>query len=155
MKEVAAFAAGCFWGVEAAFSRLEGVMSTIVGYTGGATENPTYEEVCTDTTGHAEAVRVEYDPNTVSYEELLELFWSCHDPTQLNRQGPDIGGQYRSEIFFHKAEQETIARASMEAQQQSGRHTSPIVTKVTPATAFYRAEDYHQQFLEKRGSQHF
>ena len=150
----ASFGAGCFWGVEAAFAKLPGVTSTRVGYSGGTFENPSYEDVCTGTTGHAEVVGVEYDPSQVSYEKLLELFWSCHDPTTLNRQGPDVGTQYRSVVFFHDAEQEVAARASKEKQESSGSHSSPIVTEIVPAARFYPAEDYHQQYFEKRGWSH-
>lgn len=148
------FAAGCFWGVEAAFRKVPGVSSTRVGYSGGSLENPSYEDVCTGKTGHAEAVEVEYDPSQVSYEKLLELFWSCHDPTTPNRQGPDVGTQYRSVAFFHDAEQEMAARASKGKQESSGRHSSPIVTEIVPASRFYPAEDYHQQYFEKRGWSH-
>ena len=147
----ATFAAGCFWGVEAAFRDLEGVISTAVGYTGGSTTNPTYEEVCTDRTGHAEAVEVVYDPKVVSFEELLDLFWSIHDPTTMNRQGPDVGSQYRSAIFFHDPEQEVAARAKMERLQSSGLYRREIVTEIVPASEFYRAEEYHQQYFEKHG----
>jgi peptide-methionine (S)-S-oxide reductase len=147
----ATFAAGCFWGVEATFRRLPGVSSTRVGYTGGNTENPTYQDVCTDTTGHAEAVEVEYDPAKISYGKLLEVFWENHDPTQLNRQGPDFGKQYRSAIFFHDVEQERAAKSSKEALEKSRRFSKPIVTQIIPAEKFYEAEDYHQQYLEKRG----
>lgn len=150
MTEFATFAAGCFWGVEEAFRQAKGVSSTIVGYAGGATANPTYEEVCTGTTGHAEVVRVEYNPNEISFDDLLKIFWTCHDPTQLDRQGPDIGTQYRSEVFFHNDAQQGSARASLEKEQQSGRHATAIATKITPASAFFRAEEYHQQFFEKR-----
>jgi len=147
----ATFAAGCFWGVEATFRQLPGVTSTRVGYTGGKLENPTYKDVSTDQTGHAEAVEVEYDPAKVSYERLMQVFWENHDPTQLNRQGPDWGTQYRSAIFFHTREQEAAAEASKEALEKSGKFTKKIVTQIVPATAFYPAEDYHQQYLEKRG----
>jgi len=147
----ATFAAGCFWGVEATFRQLPGVISTRVGYTGGATENPTYKDVCTDRTGHAEAVEIDYDPAKLPYEKLLEVFWENHDPTQLNRQGPDHGTQYRSAIFFHSPEQEAAARASKEQLEKSGHYRKPIVTQIVPATAFYEGEDYHQQYLEKRG----
>jgi peptide-methionine (S)-S-oxide reductase len=147
----ATFAAGCFWGVEATFRQLPGVLSTRVGYTGGRLENPTYKDVCTDTTGHAEAVEVEYDPAKISYDKLLNVFWENHDPTQLNRQGPDFGKQYRSAIFFHDAEQERAAKASKEALEKSRRFSKPIVTQIVPADNFYEAEDYHQQYLEKRG----
>jgi peptide-methionine (S)-S-oxide reductase len=147
----ATFAAGCFWGVEATFRQLPSVSSTRVGYTGGSTSNPTYNDVCTDRTGHAEAVEVEYDPATLSYEKLLEIFWENHDPTQLNRQGPDYGSQYRSGIFYHTPEQEAEAKASKEKLEQAHRYSRPIVTQIVPATTFFEAEDYHQQYLEKRG----
>ncbi len=147
----AIFAAGCFWGVEATFRQIPGVISTRVGYTGGQLPNPTYKDVCTDRTGHAEAVEVEYDPSQVSYERLLDVFWQNHDPTQLNRQGPDWGTQYRSAIFFNTPEQEGAAQASKERQEKSGRYSKPIVTQIVPAVTFYPAEDYHQQYLEKRG----
>jgi len=149
--EKATFAAGCFWGVEATFRQLPGVISTRVGYTGGQLPNPTYKDVCSDRTGHAEAVEVEYDPAKISYEQLLNVFWENHDPTQLNRQGPDWGTQYRSAIFFHTPEQESAANASKEVLGKSGRFGKPIVTRIVPATTFYEAEDYHQQYLEKRG----
>ncbi len=151
MTEYATFAAGCFWGVEAAFRQLKGVKSTTVGYTGGSTSNPTYHEVCTDRTGHAEAVRIEFDPAEVSYERLLEFFWSLHDPTTLNRQGPDVGTQYRSAIFFHDAAQEAAARVSKERLEKSGKFRRPVVTEIVPAKEFYLAEDYHQQYFKKRG----
>lgn len=147
----ATFAAGCFWGVEAAFRQVRGVISTQVGYTGGWLPNPTYEDVCTDQTGHAEAVQVEYDPTQVTYEQLLDVFWRIHDPTTLNRQGPDVGSQYRSAIFFHTPEQEAAAKASKERLQNSGRYSRPIVTEIVPASEFYRAEEYHQQYFEKHG----
>jgi len=147
----ATFAAGCFWGVEATFRQLPGVTSTRVGYIGGKTENPTYKEVCTDRTGHAEAVEVDFDPSKVSYEKLLDVFWENHDPTQLNRQGPDWGTQYRSAIFYHSPEQEAEAKASKERLEKSHRFSKPIVTQIVPAATFYEAEDYHQQYLEKRG----
>ncbi len=147
----ATFAAGCFWGVEATFRQVPGVLGTVVGYTGGSRANPTYEDVCTDTTGHAEAVEVTYDPGRVSYEQLLEVFWNSHDPTTLNRQGSDVGTQYRSAIFYHTPEQEAAARASKARLETSGRFARPIVTEIVPATAFWRAEEYHQQYLEKRG----
>ena len=149
--EKATFAAGCFWGVEATFRQLPGVKSTAVGYIGGTTANPTYEQVCTDRTGHAEAVEVEFDPAVISYDKLLDVFWANHDPTQLNRQGPDYGSQYRSAIFYHSAEQQKAAEASQERQAASGKFKRPIVTQIVPAETFYRAEDYHQQYLEKRG----
>ena len=148
---IATFAAGCFWGVEAAFRQVPGVTATRVGYTGGTTTNPTYKQVCTDRTGHAEAVEVSYDPARVSYDDLLRVFWEIHDPTQRNRQGPDIGTQYRSAIFYHDPEQEAAARASKERLERSGAYKRPIVTEIVPAQTFYQAEDYHQQYLEKRG----
>jgi peptide-methionine (S)-S-oxide reductase len=149
VTEKATFGAGCFWGVESAFRRLDGVESTAVGYTGGFTERPTYEQVCSDRTGHAEAVEVVYDPERVSYDELLDVFWAEHDPTQLNRQGWDVGTQYRSAIFTHSDEQEAAARASRERAQE--RFRKPIVTEVERASTFWPAEDYHQQYYEKRG----
>jgi len=151
MSEKAIFAAGCFWGVEAAFRQIPGVLRTAVGYIGGKTQNPTYEDVCSDETGHAEAVEVEYDPKRVTYDQLLDVFWNEHDPTQLNRQGPDVGTQYRSAIFFNTPEQQAAAIASKQALEKSGRFRRPIVTEIVPASPFYRAEDYHQQYLEKRG----
>lgn len=147
----ATFAAGCFWGVEALFMEIPGVVATTVGYTGGTTQSPTYSQVCTDRTGHAEAVQVEYDPERVSYDQLLDVFWSNHDPTTLNRQGPDSGTQYRSAIFFYDAQQEAVARASKERLERSGRFKRPIVTQIVPATTFYPAEEYHQKYLAKRG----
>jgi len=150
--ERATFAAGCFWGVEAAFRQVEGVTATAVGYSGGTAPDPTYREVCSGRTGHAEAVRVEYDPDRVSYDQLLDLFWDMHDPTTPNRQGPDVGTQYRSVIFFHTPEQEAAARASKERLQAAARRWRPIVTEIVPAPAFHRAEDYHQRYLEKRGA---
>ena len=147
----ATFAAGCFWGVEATFRQLPGVISTRVGYTGGQMQNPTYKDVCTDRTGHAEAVEVDYDPTKISYEKLLDVFWENHDPTQLNRQGPDSGTQYRSAIFYHDPEQQSAAESSKEKRGKSGAYRKPIVTQIVPATTFYEAEDYHQQYLEKRG----
>jgi peptide-methionine (S)-S-oxide reductase len=147
----AVFAAGCFWGVEATFRQLPGVVSTRVGYTGGQTSNPTYKEVCTDRTGHAEAVEVTYDPAKLAYEKLLEVFWENHDPTQVNRQGPDFGTQYRTAIFFTTPEQEITARKSKEALEKSHRFSKPIATQIVPAVTFYEAEDYHQQYLEKKG----
>ncbi len=148
--EKATFAAGCFWGVEAAFREVKGVTSTQVGYSGGSLEDPTYKDVCTGETGHAEAVQVEYDPSKVSYDGLLAVFWEIHDPTTPNRQGPDVGTQYRSAIFFHDAEQEAAARASKEKLQKSGGFGREIVTEITPASTCHRAEDYHQQYLDKR-----
>ncbi|RIK67346.1 MAG: peptide-methionine (S)-S-oxide reductase [Planctomycetota bacterium] len=149
--EVAMFGAGCFWGVEAAFQGVKGVTKTEVGYSGGSMKNPTYKDVCGDDTGHAEVVRVEFDPSQVSYEDLLDVFWENHDPTQLNRQGPDHGSQYRSAIFFFSPEQEAAAKASKERLIRSGKFSRPIVTEITKASDFWRAEDYHQQYLEKRG----
>ena len=147
MTEKAIFGAGCFWGVEAEFRKVEGVIEVTSGYSGGNTRNPTYGDVCSGATGHAEVIEVEYDPTKVSYEELLELFWKEHDPTQLNRQGPDVGTQYRSVIFFVTPEQETAAHASKEKAQE--RFKKPIVTEIRPASEFYRAEEYHQRYFEK------
>ena len=149
--EKAIFAAGCFWGVEEAFRRVPGVVDAAVGYTGGTTENPTYKEVCGHATGHAEAVEVVFEPAQVSYEQLLDVFWQIHDPTTVNRQGPDVGSQYRSAIFHVSAEQEAAARASKGQIQASGRVRRPIVTEITPASTFWRAEEYHQRYLEKHG----
>jgi peptide-methionine (S)-S-oxide reductase len=148
--ETATFAAGCFWGVEADFRQIEGVGETAVGYAGGSTDNPTYEQVCTGRTGHAEVVQLEFDPAKVSYQSLLDLFWKCHDPTQKDRQGPDVGTQYRSAIFFHSPEQQQTAEASKQALQAT-HPNRPIATEITAAGPFYRAEEYHQQYLEKRG----
>jgi peptide-methionine (S)-S-oxide reductase len=145
----ATFGAGCFWGVEAAFRQLDGVAKTRVGYAGGDLENPTYEDVCSHTTGHAEVVEVTYDPDQIAYDELLAVFWGKHNPTQLNRQGWDIGDQYRSVIFVHDEEQRTAAEQSKQNEQAAYR--KPIVTQIEPASTFYEAEDYHQQYLEKRG----
>ena len=147
----ATFGAGCFWHVEDLFRKTKGVTSTKVGYTGGNLTNPTYEEVCTDMTGHAEAVQVEYDPNLISYDELLNVFWSNHDPTSLNRQGPDIGKQYRSAIFFHDEEQKQIAEKSKEELVKSGKFQKQIVTEIIPAPEFYKAEEYHQKYFVKHG----
>ena len=146
----ATFAAGCFWGVEVAFRRLPGVTATRVGYTGGTTRNPSYQDVCTGRTGHAEAVEVTFDPARLGYDDLLEVFWAAHDPTQLDRQGPDVGTQYRSAIFTHSPEQEAAARASKDRLQASGQVAGPIVTAVEPAGPFYEAEDYHQRYIEKQ-----
>ncbi len=154
MTQKATFAAGCFWGVEVTFRQVEGVKAAQVGYTGGTTQNPTYQDVCTGTTGHAEAVGIEYDPNLVPYEDLLEVFWNNHDPTTRNRQGPDVGTQYRSAIFFHSPEQEAAALASKQKLEASGRFSKPIATEITPASEFYGAEEYHQQYLVKRGLAH-
>ncbi len=147
----ATFGAGCFWHVEDLFHKTKGITATKVGYTGGNLPNPTYEEVCTDKTGHVEAVQIEYDPNIISYEELLNLFWKNHDPTSLNRQGPDIGKQYRSAIFFHDEEQKKIARKSKEDLEQSGKFEKKIVTEIVPAPEFYEAEEYHQKYFQKHG----
>src|SRR5215472_8108988 len=152
--EKATFAAGCFWGVETTFRSLPGVSATRVGYTGGTLSRPSYKDVCTDGTGHAEAVEVTYDPAKISYEELLQTFWENHDPTTLHRQGPDVGTQYRSAIFYHSPEQESAARASKERLEKSGAFRRPIVTEIVPAVEFWQAEDYHQQYLEKRGLAH-
>jgi peptide-methionine (S)-S-oxide reductase len=149
--EVATFGAGCFWGVELTFQKTKGVTSTSVGYTGGTTENPTYEDVCTGQTMHNEVVRLEFDPSIVSYEALLDVLWGCHDPTTMNRQGPDRGTQYRSAIYFHSPEQEASAKTSKAKADQSDRFGAPIVTEITPAPKYYIAEDYHQKYLEKRG----
>jgi peptide methionine sulfoxide reductase msrA/msrB len=147
----ATFAAGCFWGVQAAFANVPGVKATTVGYTGGHTPNPTYRQVCSHKTGHAEAVRIIYDPNYISYDMLLHLFWSIHDPTTLNRQGPDVGSQYRSAVFYHTPEQLDAARRSKERLQQSDRFPAPVVTEITLASHFYKAEEYHQNYFQKRG----
>jgi peptide-methionine (S)-S-oxide reductase len=149
--EKATFGMGCFWGVEATFRAVKGVTDAAVGYEGGDFPNPTYRDVCTDATGHAEVVEVQFDPAQVSYDELLDVFWQNHDPTTLNRQGPDWGTQYRSVIFYHTPEQEAAARASKQKMQDSGRFRRPIVTQIVPAAQFYRAEEYHQRYLEKRG----
>ena len=148
---IATFGAGCFWGVEEAFRRLDGVVSTAVGYAGGSVENPTYHDVCSGRTGHAEVVRVEYDPQLVSFEQLLDVFWGIHDPTTLNRQGPDVGSQYRSIIICEDDAQQAAAEASKVAADGSGRHRRPIITQITPAAPFWRAEEYHQQYFEKNG----
>lgn len=149
--QMATFAAGCFWGVEEVFTKTKGVKSTRVGYIGGNLPNPTYEDVCTDRTGHAEALQVEYDPKEISYEELLDLFWSIHNPTTKNRQGPDIGSQYRSTIFYHSPEQERIAKKSKQELEDSNKFQNKIVTEIVPATTFYPAEDYHQKYYQKIG----
>jgi peptide-methionine (S)-S-oxide reductase len=147
----ATFAAGCFWGVEDAFRQVEGVTSTAVGYIGGTTKNPSYKDVCTGRTGHAEAVEIDFDPAKVSYLELLATFWKSHDPTTVNRQGPDVGTQYRSAIFFHDATQEKDARDSKAVLTEKSVFKRPIVTEIVPATEFYKAEEYHQQYFEKQG----
>jgi len=151
MSEKATFGAGCFWGVEEAYRNIPGVTSTAVGYLGGTMDNPTYKDVCGGRTGHAEVVQVEFDPSVVSYRELLEIFWSNHDPTTPDRQGYDVGSQYRSAIFFHNGEQEATATAAKEEVDRSGRFANPVVTEITPASTFFRAEEYHQRYLEKRG----
>ncbi len=148
----ATFAAGCFWGVEETFRQLPGVVDTAVGFMGGTTANPSYREVCSGRTGHAEVVHLEYDPARISYDALLDAFWNCHDPTTLNRQGPDVGDQYRSAIFYHTPAQEAAARASKDRLEVAGRFRRPIVTAIEPASAFWRAEEYHQRYLEKRGA---
>jgi methionine-S-sulfoxide reductase len=149
MTEIATFGAGCFWGVEQRFGKIKGVLSTVVGYTGGKMENPTYKDVCTDKTGHAEVVRVTYDPSIVSYEELLEYFWDMHNPTTLNRQGWDVGTQYRSAVFYHSEEQKEAALRLKEKLDKSAKYKKPIVTEIVPAGKFYRAEEYHQKYHEK------
>ena len=153
MQEVATFGAGCFWGVESAFRRTPGVIETAVGYSGGDLEKPTYKDVCTDETGHAEVVQVTFDPQKLSYSQLLDVFWKIHDPTQVNRQGPDFGKQYRTAIFFHSREQEEIARKSKQALESSGKFRHPIATEISPVKTFWRAEEYHQRYLEKRGAE--
>jgi peptide-methionine (S)-S-oxide reductase len=152
--EKATFGAGCFWGIEPTFRQTSGVTDAVVGYAGGKTKNPTYEDVCSDETGHAEVVEVTFDPSKVSYDTLLDLFWSNHDPTTRNRQGPDVGSQYRSVIFYHSPEQKAAAEAKLAELEKSGRFRRPIVTQIEPAPAFYRAEEYHQQYLAKHGRTH-
>ncbi len=149
--EKATLGAGCFWHVEEVFRQAPGVVFTQVGYMGGTRENPTYEEVCSHTTGHAEVVEVTFDPARISYGELLRIFWECHDPTQLNRQGPDVGSNYRSVIFYHSPEQAAKAHASLKREEESGQHRRPIVTRIEPAATFWRAEEYHQQYVAKHG----
>jgi len=149
--EKAMFGAGCFWGVEAAFRQAKGVADTAAGYSGGTLEKPTYKDVCGRKTGHAEVVEVTFDPSVVTYEQLLDVFWKCHNPTQVNRQGPDVGAQYRSAIFYHTPEQQAAAVASKEKLEKSGAHKKPIATEITPASTFWRAEEYHQRYLEKQG----
>ncbi len=152
--EKATFGAGCFWGVEAVFRQIKGVRDAVVGYAGGKTEDPTYEDVCSDETGHAEVVEITFDPTEVSYETLLDVFWRNHDPTTRNRQGPDVGSQYRSVVFYHSPEQRTAAEAKVAELEKSGRFRRPIVTQMEPAPRFYRAEEYHQQYLAKHGHTH-
>ena len=152
MSEIATFGAGCFWGVEVAFGRIPGVLETAVGYSNGRTDNPTYKDVCTDETGHAEVVQVTFDPSKVTFNNLLDAFFGLHDPTQLNRQGPDFGKQYRTAIFFHSPEQESAAKAKIAELNASGKFKRPIATEITAAGKFYRAEEYHQKYLEKRGA---
>lgn len=149
--DTATFAAGCFWGVQASFDGVKGVVSTTVGYAGGHTEKPTYKDVCSDTTGHAEAVQVVFDPAVVTYEQLLDKFWSIHDPTTLNRQGPDFGSQYRSVVFYHSPEQQAAATASEEKLEKAHRFPRPIVTEIVPAATFWPAEEYHQKYFQKHG----
>ncbi|MCR4369225.1 MAG: peptide-methionine (S)-S-oxide reductase MsrA [archaeon] len=149
--ETATFACGCFWGVEEMFRNVPGVEQTMVGYIGGHTKNPTYEDVCSDATGHAEAVQMKFDPKKVSYKELLELFWSEHDPTIVNRQGPDVGTQYRSAIFYHNANQKKEAEKSKKELEASGKYSRPIATQIVPASNFYKAEEYHQKYVMKTG----
>jgi len=152
MSEIATFGAGCFWGIEANFQRIPGVITAESGYSGGHVANPTYKDVCTDETGHAEVVQVTFDPEKVSYEKLLDAFWQMHDPTQVNRHGPDYGSQYRSAIFFHSPEQEASAKKSKAALEASGKLRRPVATEITAAGTFWRAEEYHQKYLEKRGA---
>ena len=150
-KNIATFGGGCFWGIEAAFREQDGVIAATSGYMGGRLENPTYQDVCSDQTGHAEVVQVEYDPVRVSYEQLLHLFWEIHDPTTVNRQGPDVGSQYRSVVFYHDAEQKAAAEASLKRLDESGELGRPVVTQIAPASVFYRAEEYHQRYYERTG----
>jgi peptide-methionine (S)-S-oxide reductase len=150
---IASFAAGCFWGIEHHFRQIPGVIDAISGYMGGHTQNPTYQQVCSHNTGHAETVQVEYDPNKISYEQLLDIFWNMHTPTQLNRQGPDVGSQYRSIIFYHTPEQQQLAEKSKQELNASGKYNTPIVTEIVPASVFYPAEEYHQRYHEKHGGQ--
>jgi peptide-methionine (S)-S-oxide reductase len=149
--EKATFGAGCFWGVEEEFRQVKGVVATAVGYSGGSLAQPTYQDVCTDRTGHAESVEVQFDPAQVTYEQLLDVFWNNHDPTTRNRQGPDVGTQYRSVIFYHTPEQQAAATASKERIDRGGKFARPVVTEIVPASTFWRAEEYHQQYLQKRG----
>ncbi|HLC32433.1 MAG TPA: peptide-methionine (S)-S-oxide reductase MsrA [Candidatus Nanoarchaeia archaeon] len=152
MKQQATFGAGCFWGVEETFRKLTGVLTTAVGYMGGKTKNPTYEQVCSDKTGHVEVVQIEYEDEQVKYEQLLDVFFANHNPTTLNRQGPDEGSQYRSVIFYYTPEQKKIAEESKKKLEKNGKWKSPIVTEIVPASTFYRAEEYHQKYLQKRGA---
>jgi peptide-methionine (S)-S-oxide reductase len=152
--EKATIGAGCFWGVEELFRNVKGVKSATSGYAGGTTENPSYEQVCSHTTGHAEVVQVEFDPDEVTYDQLLDVFWSNHDPTTLNRQGPDVGSQYRSVVFYHSPEQKAATEAKKAELDRAGRFRRPIVTQIEPAPTFYRAEEYHQQYLRKHGRSH-
>jgi len=147
----ATFAAGCFWGVEELFSSIKGVTSTMVGYTGGNFPDPSYQDVCTGRTGHAEAIQLEYDPNVISYEELLDIFWANHDPTTSNQQGPDIGSQYRSAVFYHDSEQESVAKTTKKKLDESGKFSKKIVSEIVKATTFFKAEEYHQKYLQKDG----
>jgi peptide-methionine (S)-S-oxide reductase len=149
--EKATFGAGCFWGVEEAFRKVQGVLATSVGYAGGHTDQPRYENVCAGDTGHAEVVQVDFDPDTVTYDELLDIFWNSHDPTQKNRQGPDVGSQYRSMIFYHSPEQMKAAEASRKRLDMSGYHSQPVATEIVPFDEFFRAEDYHQEYFKKHG----
>jgi len=153
-QQTGSFAAGCFWGVEARFREVEGVVDAVSGYMGGAIENPTYKQVCGGQTGHAEAVQVTFDDETVSFEELLGVFFDMHNPTTLNRQGPDFGSQYRSAVFFHDDEQQSAARQKITEIDRSGKWPSPVVTEVAPAQTFWRAEEYHQRYFEKNGASH-
>ncbi|WP_417316660.1 peptide-methionine (S)-S-oxide reductase MsrA [Emcibacter sp.] len=150
-REVATFAAGCFWGVELEFGKLPGVITTRVGYTGGHLDHPTYEKVCEDTTGHAEAVELEFDPAQISFQDLVEKFWGMHDPTTRHRQGPDVGSQYRSAIFYHDETQKILAESALKEVDSSGRWANPVVTEIVPAATFWPAEEYHQKYLQKRG----
>tara|TARA_B100000686_G_scaffold350389_1_gene446235 strand:+ start:837 stop:1304 length:468 start_codon:yes stop_codon:yes gene_type:complete len=149
--KIATFGAGCFWGIETAFRKLKGVVDTAVGYSGGSLNNPTYEQVCTGRTGHAEVVQINYNSEVISYEKLLTVFWTCHDPTQVNRQGPDIGSQYRTVIFYHDESQKKSAQSSFDKLESSNKFSFPLATQIVPATEFFKAEEYHQQYLEKRG----
>ncbi len=149
--EIATFAAGCFWGVEEFFRKVDGVVETLVGYTGGQTKDPTYQQVCSDKTGHAEAIQIKFDPEKISYQKLLDIFWQNHNPTTFNRQGPDVGSQYRSAIFYHNDEQKHLAEQSQADLEKSQKYKEKIVTEITPATEFYPAEDYHQKYIKKQG----